>query len=196
MNKTPGFSDDQIDAILAGDRTGTPAADALADDLASFRDALRTAPSGRAQWVHLAAMRQAANEEAILGRRRTRRCATVLAAVLGTFGFLGVTGGLAAADSLPGPVQRGVEAVARSVGLEVGGADPSSPVPRDHPATTRDGDAPVVTAPGQSGATPGQTGTTPGQSGSAPGQTGSTPGQSSSAPGQALAASTGSHGDA
>ncbi|QGG96198.1 hypothetical protein [Actinomarinicola tropica] len=142
-----------------------------------------------------------------LTARRSKR-----AAVGGVIAIaaLSLTGGLAAAGTLPAPLQNTVARVADAFSIPVPTADerdhvdvddapPTSTSADDTSTTTRpgqSGDTPGATAPGRTGETPGQsgdtpgatapgrTGDTPGQSGETPGQSGDTPGQSGNPPGQ------------
>ena len=152
MEHAPELSDDQIDAVISGERTGDPRADELAVDLGLLRRALNAPPSGRSQWTHLAAMRKAAQKNVATRRKRRRRFMVGVAATVGAVGSVSAMGGMAAAGMLPAPAQHTVEAVADTIGLDLHAAHPG-----------RDGGGFLGTAPGQSGVTPGQSGTTQSQ---------------------------------
>lgn len=176
--------------------------DRLEPHLAVLRAELRRPPSASARWNHLAAMRRARDEGVGAQRSATRRpVRAVLVAAAAGVAVLGTTGGLAAAGSLPGPIQDTAATVAGAVGLDLPRATERDPAPPPSTVGARNADpgddapgsldpsrpaapgAPVE-APGRSGEAPGQTGETPGQSGTAPGRSGTAPGQSGTAPGQ------------
>jgi hypothetical protein len=185
--------------VIDGDRD-PDGDDRMAPRLAALRDELVRPPSASARWNHLAAMRRARAQAPAETTRQTRRPvrALLVAAAAGVV-VLGTTGGLAAAGSLPGPIQDTAATIAGAVGWDLPRADDPAPAGREQspgstPAATTKDDAPgparpgepgaPTEAPGRSGEAPGQTGETPGQSGTTPGQSGTTPGRSGTAPGK------------
>ncbi len=97
-------------------------AGAIGDRLLAMRDELCVAPDLFTRARHLAAMEAAANDVAdavgAAGRQRPRALVLVGAA---TLGVLALTSGLAAAGTLPAPVQRQAARMAHAVGLEIPG---------------------------------------------------------------------------
>ncbi|MGZ4735257.1 MAG: hypothetical protein ACXVJW_18825 [Acidimicrobiia bacterium] len=184
----------------------------LGDQLRELRDELCVAPDEHVRAAHLAAIDAAVMDAAAhrmprpeYPSRRTRVFALTAAA---TIGVLGITGGMAAAGTLPGPAQREVARVADAVGWEIPGhpgasvhvpasdAKPGRKSPSASTTTSVHGEgrsgkqtpaatngASDTTAPTGPVTSPGNSGTAPGQTGTTPGQTGTTPGQSGSGSG-------------
>jgi len=160
-------ADLDFDSVL---RSGMTVAelDALDALFAELRDELATPLSVEVASRHLDELSAAASEGSFRRRSPVLR-ATVAAATCVT--LLGVTGGLAAAGALPGPLQDGVAEIAEVVGIDLPGAsghapghqpdDPNQPGKSEH-APGRQPDDP--TQPGKSEHAPGQQtkGETPG----------------------------------
>jgi hypothetical protein len=180
-----------------GDRPAEPAD--LAPHLDRLREQLLRPPGAQARWDHLAAMRRARAETARPVRRPAR--ALVIAAAAGV-AVLGATGGLAAAGSLPGPIQDTAARVAGAVGVSLPRASDHGDSPGDHgpPASTPPASATEGPAdpPGLGRPTdpPGLTGEGPGRSSEAPGRTGETPGPGHGTPTPTTPAAPGGGGEA
>ena len=175
-------------AALVGDR------DRSQDVVDQLRAALVQPVDEGVAERHLEAIFAAADEHTkgvIDLRSRSRRRGVVGGAI--AIATLTVTSGLAAAGTLPSPIQDAVSSVASVFSIDLpsssdsdGGID-GVDVPGDD-APGRTGATPGATAPGQTGDTPsgpedtpgatapGQTGEPPGGSGSNPGNSGDTPG--------------------
>jgi hypothetical protein len=147
--------------------------DALAQQLRLLRDELCRPPVAKARWNHVAAMRRA--REAATRRRGAR---TTLAIAVATVGFVGATGGLAAAGRL-GPAQEHAARIAEVVGVDLPGNDrPERAEPAVHAGASElvtRADGALAPAPVTGTTLPGAGGTPPGRSVSAPGIIDDTP---------------------
>ncbi|MBK5224923.1 MAG: hypothetical protein JJE52_19025, partial [Acidimicrobiia bacterium] len=153
--------------------------------IADLRAGLLAPPSDEVAASHLAAMFGALDAKGSgaqvvdLTQRRARR---TLAGALVAAGALGLTGGFAAAGTLPAPVQDAVSRVANVFAIDLPNSDEVDHDPDDIIVTV---DNPSITAPGRTGdnpsdTAPGRTGDNP--SDTAPGRTGDNP--SDTAPGR------------
>jgi hypothetical protein len=158
-------------------------------------------PDERTRWIHLSAMASSAGVRPPSSRPRRRR-APKIAATMGACALVvGLTGGLAAAGSLPQPLQRVGAGIARTIGIHVddpgpvgGRTKPETPAPRgktSNPGTgnpdTRnpsdtmppspDAAPPSVPGPVANGGAAGHSGEAPGHTDAPP------PGSSDAAPG-------------
>jgi hypothetical protein len=119
------ISDREVEALLAGH----PSVDGALDELGAFLRSVRTTfvqqPSPELERAHLAAMAEAFQ---MVEPRRKKMLSTVLASVwmkvaAAVASAVVATGGLAAANALPGPAQDAVASVADHVGINLPSSD-------------------------------------------------------------------------
>ena len=117
----------------------------IGDQLLALRDDLCLPPDAFTRARHLAAMDAASSTLApVVGAERRRRPRAVLLVGAATLGVLALTSGLAAAGTLPAPVQRQAARVAHAVGWDIPGhVDPATDEPHGGSSTeTRSGTTP------------------------------------------------------